>query len=843
LEVKAILKRRNPLLWLRSLGALAAGLLVITDSGLCRRPTNWTNQAFQAGLGLHGAAVAEAVAGVATRPKTSKFACIALEHAAAATSLVLALWGYCSDSTGLLLGLLPEASSVPSSLVSFLGCRRRTVLEPALALALLARVVPVFLLMEATSVRVLAVLSCVAWLLRLPSFAEAKPEQAHAGAELELGLLRGERRAVETAQEPCRLMIHDVIYDVTDLQDHPGGPAPLRRLAGQDATDAFVAVGHSEAARRLLQSFEMRPSEGRLGLAARAAQSTSHPEEYDLTQEPAGVWDSLRRLLVLTASVFLLLGMQTALSDGHELEAPAPAPALLGMGVAAAMAQLFFWGALPASWQEPVPHRPLLIPGLCQVALAMTVHMASYPVLAIGGALGFLIHVGRTEGPASPSALGTVAWALLFQACLPSTPAQPRGAGDAGDCVQERVEGLLRPSLAVLLLALALRSLLRAHGPGRGRSGVAGVCATVMAGLRIAGAIATCLWILLKQLEVGAAASHLDAVAGALRSGASMLLLGLVQAAATDASEEFGAGFVSGWLSATVGSLAALLGLGQDRRLGLTLLAWFLHLHRSAADLATRIAEKSRPEEGSALPAEASVRLLFLIDNFRSLVAMAVWSFLGRPLERLVTWMLPGRLRVFAFEAPIDDLGGLLQAGVCLMLEGSSFAESPSPGHVVCNVGHLPTADDEDLRATVRSSLKIMEELSGVKAALRTKEVQVAAHPPADGFVANLLCVLPKPGRRGIVHPGWQSVREVNLSVWSTEEAAVSWYRQSDAHAAILSQHKEGKLRTFGNLLLTLNATKVAWQRRCKACATVVEGFAQGRCHRCGAATYDLPAF
>lgn len=409
--------------------------------------------------------------------------------------------------------------------------------------------------------------------------------------------------------------------------------------------------------------------------------------------------------------------------------------------------------------------------------------------------------------------------------------------------MQERMEGILRPSLAVLCSALALQGLHRAQGPGLGR-GVAGACATVMAGLRIAGATATCLWILLKQLQVGAAASHLHALAGALRSGASMLLLGLVQVAAADASEEFGAGFVSGWLSATVGSAAALLGLGQDRRLGLALLAWFLHLQRSAADL-SRIAERSRPGEGEggAAPKEASVRLLFLIDNFRSLVAMAVWSFLGRPLERLVTWMLPGRLRVFAFEAPIDDLGGLLQAGVCLMLEGSSLAGSPSPGHVVCNVGHLPTADDEDLRATVRSSLKIMEELSGVKAALRTKEVQVAAHPPADGFVANLLCVLPKPGRRGIVHPGWQSVREVNLSVWSTEEAAVSWYRKSDAHAAILSQHKEGKLRTFGNLLLTLNATKVAWQRRCKACAAVVEGFAQGRCHRCGAATYDLPAF
>ena len=68
-----------------------------------------------------------------------------------------------------------------------------------------------------------------------------------------------------------------------------------------------------------------------------------------------------------------------------------------------------------------------------------------------------------------------------------------------------------------------------------------------------------------------------------------------------------------------------------------------------------------------------------------------------------------------------------------------AFAASSSAAAKVCNVGHLPTADDEDLRvellrgegrdqviawlvcvcalrlaeATVRSSLKIMEELSG----------------------------------------------------------------------------------------------------------------------------------
>lgn len=49
-----------------------------------------------------------------------------------------------------------------------------------------------------------------------------------------------------------------------------------------------------------------------------------------------------------------------------------------------------------------------------------------------------------------------------------------------------------------------------------------------------------------------------------------------------------------------------------------------------------------------------------------------------------------------------------------------------APGHValalgrlprsaaeVCNVGHLPTCDQDDLRATVYASLKIMEELAG----------------------------------------------------------------------------------------------------------------------------------
>ncbi|CAE8638553.1 unnamed protein product [Polarella glacialis] len=170
------------------------------------------------------------------------------------------------------------------------------------------------------------------------------------------------------------------------------------------------------------------------------------------------------------------------------------------------------------------------------------------------------------------------------------------------------------------------------------------------------------------------------------------------------------------------------------------------------------------------------------------------------------------------------------------MLDGQqgSGVTSP-PGHVVCNVGHLPTAHDEDLRATVRSSLDIMNELS---------EGDLDSHGATPGFMANLLCVLPKPGmRRPLLHPGWQSVKEVNLSVWTDEQAAASWYRKSHAHANIVADHQQGRLRTFGNLLLTLKPTKVVRQRRCRACAAVAEGLFTDRCPRCSAPTFELPAF
>ena len=47
-----------------------------------------------------------------------------------------------------------------------------------------------------------------------------------------------------------------LVYDLSSfLDDHPGGPAIIMDLAGQDVTDEFEDIGHSMDARKLLAPF------------------------------------------------------------------------------------------------------------------------------------------------------------------------------------------------------------------------------------------------------------------------------------------------------------------------------------------------------------------------------------------------------------------------------------------------------------------------------------------------------------------------------------------------------------------------------------------------------------
>jgi len=71
--------------------------------------------------------------------------------------------------------------------------------------------------------------------------------------------------AEHSGREDVWMSIHNKVYNVTKyLEDHPGGEEVLMDRAGQDATEDFEDVGHSNEARKKLEEFnvgELPPSE------------------------------------------------------------------------------------------------------------------------------------------------------------------------------------------------------------------------------------------------------------------------------------------------------------------------------------------------------------------------------------------------------------------------------------------------------------------------------------------------------------------------------------------------------------------------------------------------------
>ncbi|KAF9464827.1 cytochrome b5-like heme/steroid binding domain-containing protein [Collybia nuda] len=87
-----------------------------------------------------------------------------------------------------------------------------------------------------------------------------------------------ELRANKT-KDSFYILIHGKVYDVTKFMDeHPGGDEVLLAEGGQDATEAFEDVGHSDEARALLPDMLVGDFEAGSGLklktGAAAAQAS-----------------------------------------------------------------------------------------------------------------------------------------------------------------------------------------------------------------------------------------------------------------------------------------------------------------------------------------------------------------------------------------------------------------------------------------------------------------------------------------------------------------------------------------------------------------------------------------
>nr|GAT47680.1 predicted protein [Mycena chlorophos] len=91
-----------------------------------------------------------------------------------------------------------------------------------------------------------------------------------------------ELRAHKT-KESLYLLISGKVYDCTKfLDEHPGGDEVMTAEAGQDATEAFEDVGHSDEARDLLPGMLIGNFEENSELKFKktpAAGSTSKPEQ------------------------------------------------------------------------------------------------------------------------------------------------------------------------------------------------------------------------------------------------------------------------------------------------------------------------------------------------------------------------------------------------------------------------------------------------------------------------------------------------------------------------------------------------------------------------------------
>lgn len=115
-----------------------------------------------------------------------------------------------------------------------------------------------------------------------------------------------------TSEQSCYLLVHGKVHDVTEfLDEHPGGYDIILNTTGRDATEDFEEIGHSNAAREMLDKYVIGDFEGG------SAQSNIVQEKVDTSSanqtadtEPSALVTTLKALLplviILIAAYFAL---------------------------------------------------------------------------------------------------------------------------------------------------------------------------------------------------------------------------------------------------------------------------------------------------------------------------------------------------------------------------------------------------------------------------------------------------------------------------------------------------------------------------------------------------------
>jgi len=100
------------------------------------------------------------------------------------------------------------------------------------------------------------------------------------------------------------------VYDVTAfLDDHPGGPEIMVDVAGQDTTDEFEDIGHSNDARAQLKQYEIGKVKGDVkqvkpAKAAAGGSTTSSSGRQDISGQNGPLYAVLAAVVAFAALYF-----------------------------------------------------------------------------------------------------------------------------------------------------------------------------------------------------------------------------------------------------------------------------------------------------------------------------------------------------------------------------------------------------------------------------------------------------------------------------------------------------------------------------------------------------------
>lgn len=108
-------------------------------------------------------------------------------------------------------------------------------------------------------------------------------------------------------EEDCWLVISGKVYDVTEfLDEHPGGFDIVLAATGKDATEDFEEIGHSNAAREMLDKYYVGEFDGGKEAANQVNATANSSAQQIKAAKPAS---SLQGILPFLPVIFVLVAI------------------------------------------------------------------------------------------------------------------------------------------------------------------------------------------------------------------------------------------------------------------------------------------------------------------------------------------------------------------------------------------------------------------------------------------------------------------------------------------------------------------------------------------------------